>query len=208
MADDRDANRAHWDSVYTAKSDEDVSWFEANAALSLDLIRRYGQVATSSLIDIGGGASRLVDALLATGMRDLSVLDLASPALDVAKERLGPAAADVEWIVGDVTQWMPLRTYDFWHDRAAFHFLTAPAERAAYVERLDAALQPGGHAIIATFATDGPLQCSGLPVMRYSSEELAQTVGSSFRLIEGRRHIHTTPWGAQQAFQFSVLQRQ
>ncbi|MHA6687798.1 class I SAM-dependent methyltransferase [Mesorhizobium sp. A556] len=201
-------SRAHWDGVYTSRSDDNVSWFEASAAISLDLISRHKQAGAASLVDIGGGASRLVDALPAMGMRDISVLDLSSAALDVAKARLGPAADHVNWIAEDVTRWKPAREYDFWHDRAAFHFLIAPEDRAAYLDRLNSAVKRGGHAIIATFAKDGPLQCSGLPVIRYSPKELARTVGPSFQLIEGLHRIHTTPWGSKQAFQFSVLQRQ
>lgn len=201
-------SRAHWDGVYTSKSDAEVSWFEASAAISLDLIRRHKQVGAASLVDIGGGASRLVDALPAIGVCDISVLDLSSAALDVAKARLGPAADQVNWIAEDVTRWQPAREYDFWHDRAAFHFLIAPEDRAAYLERLNSAVKQGGHAIIATFAKDGPLQCSGLPVIRYSPEELAHSVGPSFQLIEGLHHIHTTPWGSKQAFQFSIFRRQ
>jgi SAM-dependent methyltransferase len=198
----------HWDGVYETKSDKDVSWFELSPTISLDLITRHADPAASSLIDIGGGASRLVDALLAAGMQDISVLDLSSVALDVSKARLGPAADKVEWIVDDVTRWRPEKTYDFWHDRAAFHFLTSQEDRDAYIERLRDAVRPGGHAIIATFAADGPEKCSGLPVQRYDPEDLAQLLGRSFRLVEKRRHVHTTPWGSKQAFQFSLLQRQ
>lgn len=160
------------------------------------------------MIDIGGGASRLVDALLGAGWRSITVLDLSSAALEAARQRLGKAADTVEWIrrrryaVG-----RPARPFDIWHDRATLHFLTDPDDRAAYVERLAMALKPGGHAIIATFAPDGPERCSGLPVMRYDPATLAATLGPSFRLIEERRHTHTTPWGSTQAFQFSVLRR-
>jgi SAM-dependent methyltransferase len=197
-----------WDGISQTTSDKDVSWFELSPAISLDLIRRHADPTASSLIDIGGGASRLVDALLAAGMREISVLDLSSVALEVSKARLGPASDKVEWIVEAVTRWRPGRTYDFWHDRAAFHFLTSEDDRAAYIGRLRDAVRPGGHAIIATFAVDGPEKCSGLPVQRYDPEDLARLLGPSFRLVEKRRHVHTTPWGSKQAFQFSLLQRQ
>lgn len=197
----------HWDGIYQGKGDREVSWFELNPAISLDLIRRHADPAASSLIDIGGGASRLVDVLLAEGMRDISVLDLSAAALDVSKARLGPAADKVEWIVEDVTRWRPCRTYGFWHDRAAFHFLTGQADRAAYIERLRDAVGPGGYAIIATFAVDGPEKCSGLPVRRYDSEDIAKLLAPSFRLAEKLRHVHTTPGGSKQSFQFSLLQR-
>ena len=202
-----DSRQAHWDSTYATKGETGVSWFEDAPALSLDLIRRRRAIAQSSLIDIGGGASRLVDALLDEGMRDIAVLDLSATALDTAKARLGATAGDIEWITADVTAWEPVRTYDFWHDRAAFHFLTEPDDRAAYIARVHAAVKPQGHAIIATFAPDGPERCSGLPVMRYDPSTLAGVVGPSFRLIDERRHVHTTPWGSAQVFQFSVFQR-
>ena len=158
----------HWNAAYQAKGEAGVSWFEATPEVSLALIGKFGRGPETNLIDIGGGASRLVDALIARGWTSLSVLDLSQAAIDAAKARLGDAAQRVEWIVDDVTRWQPRRTYDIWHDRAAFHFLTAPEDRAAYAERLRMALKPGGHAIIATFASDGPERCSGLPVMRYA----------------------------------------
>ena len=202
-----DSRQAHWDSTYAAKGEMGVSWFEDAPALSLELIRRRGATKESSLIDIGGGASRLVDTLLGEGMHDIAVLDLSATALDAAKTRLGTASQNVEWITADITAWQPMRTYDFWHDRAAFHFLTEPHDRSAYIARLCAVVKPQGHAIIATFAPDGPERCSGLPVMRYDPAALARMVGRPFRLVDQRWHVHTTPWGSAQAFQFSVLQR-
>ena len=199
--------QSHWQKTYSDRGEAGVSWFEQRPEVSLDLIARIGATAASSLIDIGGGASRLVDALLDAGWRSLAVLDISNVALDAARQRLGGAASQVDWIVADVTRWRPGRTYDIWHDRAAFHFLTDAADRDAYVERLTTAVKPGGHAIIATFAPDGPERCSGLPVMRYNSALLAAALGPSFRLVEERRHRHTTPWGSTQAFQFSVLRR-
>lgn len=199
--------QAHWDNAYQSKGEAGVSWFQEWPAISLELIRQCGAGPGSSAIDIGGGASRLVDALIEEGLRDIAVLDLSAAAFEATKARLGKAAASIEWIVADVTEWWPSRNYDFWHDRAAFHFLTAPADREAYIERLHAAVAPGGHAIISTFATDGPERCSGLPVMRYDPAALAQLVGPAFRLMDQRRHVHTTPWGSTQAFQFSVLRR-
>jgi 2-polyprenyl-3-methyl-5-hydroxy-6-metoxy-1,4-benzoquinol methylase len=197
----------HWNGVYTAKAENEVSWFQSSPEASLDLIGRFGGLARASVIDIGGGASRLVDALVAAGWRDLTVLDLSSVALGAARKRLGEAASHVEWIVTDVTQWRPHRTYDVWHDRAAFHFLTQAADRAAYVAALDAAVPSGGHAIIATFAPDGPERCSGLPVVRYDPQELAKVIGPSFELVGERRQLHATPSGGSQSFQFSVLRR-
>jgi 2-polyprenyl-3-methyl-5-hydroxy-6-metoxy-1,4-benzoquinol methylase len=197
----------HWEKAYVEKGEHGVSWFEERPEVSLELIDKAGGPASASLIDIGGGASRLVDALVERGWRSIAVLDLSQTALDTARKRLGDTGRGVDWIAGDVTQWRPQRTYDIWHDRAAFHFLTGADDRAAYVERLHAAVAPGGHAIIATFALDGPERCSGLPVMRYDAAALAEAVGGSFRLAGERRHVHTTPWGSTQAFQFSLLRR-
>jgi trans-aconitate methyltransferase len=137
---------------------------------------------------------------------DLTILDLSSTALSAAKERLGGDEAKcVQWIVADVTTWEPSRTYDVWHDRAMFHFMVAEPDRAAYLFRLTRALKPGGHAIIATFAPDGPERCSGLPVRRYDAETLGHALGAGFQLMSSRRHKHVTPWGAAQPFQFSVF---
>lgn len=202
-----ETGQAHWDDAYASKGEAGVSWFEDAPTLSLALIRQAGASSTSSVIDIGGGASRLVDALLREKVGKVTVLDLSPAALDAAKARLGAAASDVDWIVADVTRWKPERRYDIWHDRAAFHFLTEADARQAYVECLHAALRPDGHAIIATFALDGPERCSGLPVMRYDPAGLAGVLGASFQLVDQRRHVHTTPWGSAQAFQFALLKR-
>lgn len=204
---DHEGRQVHWDKTYATKGETGVSWFEQVPALSLELIRQTGATTRSSLIDIGGGASRLVDALVSEGMRDIAVLDVSATALDAAKARLGAAADAIEWIAADMTEWWPARAYDVWHDRAAFHFLTEPDDQAAYVERLHAAVRPQGYAIIATFALDGPERCSGLPVMRYDPTTLAKRIGPAFHLVDQRRHLHTTPWGSTQAFQFSVLRR-
>jgi trans-aconitate methyltransferase len=202
-----DGRQGHWDKAYTDKGEAGVSWFEERPDVSLELIGEAGGTPSSSLIDIGGGASRLVDALVGRGWRSLAVLDVSEAALSTGKARLGDAARHVEWIRADVTQWRPERRYDIWHDRAALHFLTDPLDRAAYVERLCDAVKRGGHAVIATFAPDGPERCSGLPVVRYDATSLAHAIGPSFRLVRERRHVHTTPWGSTQAFQWSVLVR-
>ncbi|MDQ6434901.1 class I SAM-dependent methyltransferase [Mesorhizobium sp. LHD-90] len=199
--------RAHWEQTYASKGEAGVSWFEDLPQISLDIIAEAGATKDSALIDIGGGAARLVDALLERGFTSLAVLDLSAAALDLAKARLGKAGKSVDWIVADVTDWQPAHAYDVWHDRAALHFLTDPADQAAYFERLRLALRPGGAAIIATFAPDGPERCSGLPVVRYDPATLAAAAGPSFVLAGERRHAHLTPWGATQAFQFSLLRR-
>lgn len=198
---------SHWDSVYATKGEAEVSWFQDSPTISLDLIRAAAPDHGAAVIDVGGGASRLVDALLQDGYRDVSVLDLSANALDAARKRIGAAAATVDWIVADATTWQPAKTYDVWHDRAAFHFLTDAGDRAAYVERLRSAVAPGGQIIIATFAPDGPEKCSGLPVQRHDSASLLAELGPEFTLIETRRETHHTPWHSAQAFQFSRFQR-
>lgn len=197
----------HWQNVYATKSEKEVSWFQEDPAASLDLIAATGISAEAAIIDVGGGASRLVDSLLDQGFRRQTILDLSENALAEAKKRLGRRAEGIEWIAADVTSWEPSATYDLWHDRAAFHFLTEPADRDAYVVRLTKALRPGGHAIIATFAPDGPERCSGLPIVRYGPDSLAQTLGHGFQLVESRRHDHVTPGGNTQRFQFSRFLR-
>jgi 2-polyprenyl-3-methyl-5-hydroxy-6-metoxy-1,4-benzoquinol methylase len=199
--------QAHWQNVYKEKAENQVSWFPERPTISLELIEAAGAKSSSAIIDIGGGASRLVDALIDKGYRDLTVLDLSESAVSIAKMRLGQSAALVKWIVTDVTQWEPSSRYDLWHDRAAFHFLTDGSDRAAYVERLKNALRVGGHAIIGTFALDGPERCSGLPVVRYDAAQLALMLTPSFALVDMRRHQHKTPWGAIQQFQFGVFRR-
>ncbi|WP_256805448.1 MULTISPECIES: trans-aconitate 2-methyltransferase [unclassified Bradyrhizobium] len=197
----------HWDTVYATKGEAEVSWFQDSPAISLEMIRAANPDHDAVIIDIGGGASRLVDALLQDGYRTLAVLDLSANALQKAKTRIGQAASTVDWIVADATAWRPTKTYDVWHDRAAFHFLTDPRDRAAYVERLRSAIAPGGHVIIATFALDGPEKCSGLPVQRHDSASLSAELGRDFELVEVRSEIHHTPWQSTQAFQFSRFTR-
>jgi len=205
---ERENRQAHWEDVYAGKAENEVSWFQENPAPSLESIARAGANNASSIIDVGGGASRLVDRLIAMGFLDITVLDLSGAALDAAKARLGQQAAKVRWIVADVTVWEPAQAYDVWHDRAAFHFLTEDKDRAAYVAGLKRALRTGGHAIIATFALDGPEKCSGLPVMRYDAASLGQALGPRFRLVDSRRHEHATPWKSQQSFQFSIFRHE
>jgi SAM-dependent methyltransferase len=199
--------KAHWENVYTTKAEQAVSWFQERPDISLDLIRATGVDASSSIIDIGGGASRLVDALVAEGFKSITVLDLSERAFVTSKARLGARAAQVRWLVADVTTWEPSQTYDVWHDRAAFHFLTDRKDQAAYAERVSRAMRLGGHVIIGTFALDGPERCSGLPVIRYEAATLSELLGSSFELVESRRHDHVTPGGATQRFQFSRFRR-
>jgi 2-polyprenyl-3-methyl-5-hydroxy-6-metoxy-1,4-benzoquinol methylase len=195
--------QAHWENMYARKGEREVSWFQESPAVSLQLLAAAGAGVDSAIIDIGAGASRLVDALVARGHRNVTVLDISASALATAKSRIGRAAAAVTWIAADVTRWEPTEAYDIWHDRAAFHFLTEPGDRAAYVARLTKALRPGGQAIIGTFSLQGPPRCSGLPVARYDAVSLGAVLGSAFQLLEARDEEHHTPSGASQQFQFS-----
>ena len=199
--------QAHWENVYATKEEHAVSWFQERPDISLDLIRATGVKTSASIIDIGGGASRLVDALIDEGFEAITVLDLSEKALTTSKARLGARGAHVQWVVADITTWEPPQSYDVWHDRAALHFLTDPKDRAASAERVSRAVRPGGHVIIGTFALDGPERCSGLPIVRYDAASLGKILGPSFELIESKRHEHHTPAGAIQRFQFSRFRR-
>ena len=202
----RTADRqAHWQNVYRSKDEHDVSWYQDTPTPSLELMNEIGVTSAASVIDIGGGASRLVDRLIELGYHDVTVLDLSDAALAAAQARLGDRASRARWVVTDVTQWEPGAAHDVWHDRATFHFLTEDADRAAYIARLRRGLKIGGHAIIATFAPDGPERCSGLPVVRYSPDSLRQTLGADFTLITSRSDLHATPRGSTQSFQFSAF---
>jgi SAM-dependent methyltransferase len=197
----------HWQSIYAAKGERDVSWFEPSADVSLEMLEDANLTRDTCIVDIGGGASRLVDALVRRGTTCIAVLDIAGAALERARIRLGSDAAKVRWIEADVTGEWSWQLVDIWHDRAAFHFLTARDARDRYKQRLRTMLRRGGSAIIATFALDGPEKCSGLPVVRYSPETLAAELGDEFALAYTRAHAHRTPWGATQAFQYSRLVR-
>jgi SAM-dependent methyltransferase len=199
--------QAHWQGVYTSKGEQEVSWYQDNPAPSLELIALAGASSQTSIVDIGGGASRLVDHLLARDFQRLTVLDLSAAALDASKARLGENAQKVRWEVADITRWNPPERYDIWHDRAAFHFLTDAADQSAYAGRVKQAVAPGGHVIIGTFAPDGPERCSGLPIVRHDAASLSAILGADFKLIDERRHDHVTPWGAIQRFQFGTFRR-
>lgn len=202
--------REHWDSIYDARAEDELTWFEATPSVSLEFVRAYLKPG-ESVIDIGAGASRLVDTLLVAGLGPIAVLDLSDSALEATRQRLGARGADVKWIEADVTQWESDRVYAVWHDRAVFHFLTEAADRAAYARAMANALRPGGVALIATFADDGPEKCSGLPVVRYASDDLAREfdhlLPGLFERIDARRHVHITPKGNQQSFQYSVFRK-
>jgi 2-polyprenyl-3-methyl-5-hydroxy-6-metoxy-1,4-benzoquinol methylase len=194
-------NKIHWEKVYAAKPATSVSWYQEHAECSLALLNNTGITKSAAIIDVGGGASTLVDDLLAEGYSDVTVLDLSASALSAAKKRLGALAVKVQWLEADVTEAdLPSHRYDVWHDRAVFHFLTEPQQRQAYVEKVFHSVKPGGHVIVATFAEDGPTQCSGLPVMRYSADELHAQFGESFTLVKHVIEAHHTPSGGVQHF--------
>ena len=193
----------YWDDVYDRVGVDRVSWFQTDAAVSLSMIAAAAG-PVRSVIDVGGGASVLVDELLDTGIQDVTVLDLSPHALHVTQQRLGPRAQQVHWLIQDVRSWTPNRTFDLWHDRAVFHFLTEPADRDAYRSALRHALNPHGHVVIGTFAVDGPSQCSGLPVSRYDPSGLAAQF-PDMHILHGRRIEHVTPSGATQPFTWLLL---
>jgi SAM-dependent methyltransferase len=194
--------RDHWESVYASKGDADLSWTQPEQALSLSLIREA--CPTGRVIDVGSGTSVLPDRLLDAGYA-VAVLDISAQALSRSRARLAHRADSVQWIVADVTADNDFGVFDVWHDRAVFHFLTEPAQRATYVRLLSRSLPPGGYAVIATFAPDGPEKCSGLPVRRYDGVGLASELGGAFRLLNMVPETHLTPWGKPQSFQYSVF---
>ncbi|APZ51106.1 MULTISPECIES: class I SAM-dependent methyltransferase [Rhodobacterales] len=200
-------DRAHWDEVYESRDEGAVSWFQSEPQPSLELIERHGGGKAASVIDIGGGASRLAEALLASGYRDLSILDISEAALARTRKRLASLADRVGFIVADVTTWKPARHWDVWHDRAVMHFLVSESGQAAYRRAMLAATVPGSVAIIGTFAPDGPERCSGLPVRRWSADDLLDFFAPEFSLLDTRRHRHETPGGGTQSFEFAVLRR-
>jgi trans-aconitate methyltransferase len=199
--------RSHWEAVYATRPDDGVSWFQATPAPSLALLSSAGVAPGRSVIDVGGGASRLVDALLDRGVLDLTVLDISAAALERARRRLGHRAEAVAWRVGDVTSFVSEKTYDLWHDRAVFHFLTSSEARTAYKQALLSTVRPKGQAIVSTFAPDGPERCSGLAVMRYSAESLAAEFAEGWTLEETLRDVHRTPSGSLQPFTFVRLSK-
>ena len=190
-------NKQHWDNIHATKNPNQVSWFAPHLDISLELMDRIALPTDAAIIDIGAGQSTLVDDLLARGYHDLSVLDISQAAINANRKRLGNTADSIHWLVADIThaELEPAR-YDLWHDRAVFHFLTAPEDRAAYVRRLTRALKPGGHVLLATFGPEGPTRCSGLDAVRYSASTLHRELGSRFRLIESSTQQHLTPSGA------------
>ena len=197
----------HWDSAY-AHGDRTRSWFQQYPEASLRMLDAVGVTPNDSVIDIGGGASWLAESLVKRGHSDLTVLDVSAAAVGIAQRRLGPAGQAVEWIVADILTWTPQRVYAAWHDRAAFHFITADPDKRRYLTALSAATELGSVAIFGCFAPDGPQSCSGLPVARYSTDDLATTLGDDWTLVATERETHYTPAGATQPFTWAAFRRQ
>lgn len=190
---------SHWDAAQRDRGGDRPSWYQAVPVVSIEYITEMSPDRSTSVLDVGGGTSLLVDHLVEDGYTDVSVLDISHVALDIAQHRVGDNPA-VHWIRDDVLRWRPPRRYGLWHDRAVFHFLTSEADRGTYVRNLARAILPGGAVIMATFAEDGPTQCSGLPVIGYSAEALADLLGPEFQMTATRRELHVTPSGATQPF--------
>jgi SAM-dependent methyltransferase len=200
--------RTHWQNVYRTKSSDSVSWYRPHLDASLQILSEAGLSADSRVIDVGGGASTLIDDLLGRGVRDVSVLDVSEEALAVAQRRLGDRAQAVKWYAGDVLQVaLPPSGFDVWHDRAVLHFLTAPADASRYAQRAASAVARAGHALISGFAPDGPERCSGLPVVRRSAEDIAAVFAPAFALVRSNTERHLTPWGSEQSFAYALLRR-
>jgi len=193
-------NARHWNKVYATRSPASLPWHQAHARQSLELIEAVAG-PDARIIDVGGGASTLVDELLDHGWHDVTVLDIASTALEIACARLGDRARAVTWLQADVTKVaLPAAHYDVWHDRGAFHFLTDRAGREAYVRQVRHAVRPGGHVLVAAFGPDGPRYCNGLPVVRFSAEQLHAELGAAFQLVGHVDEQHRTPSGGTQHF--------
>jgi SAM-dependent methyltransferase len=197
----------HWEHVYSTKAETGVSWYQDEPRLSLELIGAVAPAVGGRIIDVGGGASVLVDRLLDLPFAEIAVLDISETALGKARARLGGRAERVRWVVTDVTEGPELGAFDVWHDRAVFHFLTDAEDRRSYVQLARRTVPEGGHLIIATFAVDGPKRCSDLDVCRYNARSLASELGEGFSIVREARETHTTPWGSLQAFIYGVFRR-
>ncbi len=195
----------HWERVYRTKRADEVSWFRPHLETSLAFIKRTGWAPDAPIVDVGGGASTLVDDLIAAGYSDLTVLDVSAASMGAAQKRLGSPASSVKWVAGDVTQVdLPPAHFRVWHDRAVFHFLTNAKDRSRYVEQVRRAVAPGGHVIVATFGPEGPQRCSGLPVARYDAHALHQEFGADFEPVDRREERHRTPSGVDQQFVYCL----
>ena len=200
--------KTHWEGIYSTKDTVQVSWYQRHPTMSLELIRSTGVEKIAQIIDIGGGASMLVDNLLAEGFQRLTVLDLSAAALQVAQQRLGAHAAAITWLEADITQAMlPVQHYDLWHDRAVFHFLTDANDRRRYLDAARQAIKPGGHMIMAIFALDGPTRCSGLDIVRYDPDSLHDEFEDDFTLVGSYSETHRTPFDAEQKFTYCCFRK-
>ena len=200
--------KEHWEQVYSTRMVDKLGWYKPRLDLSLEWISDIGLGAGEPIIDVGGGASTLIDDLVDEGFESLTVLDISESALEASKKRLGRQADLVMWLCGDITTYtMPEKRFALWHDRAMFHFLTDPAQQEAYRANLLRALRPGGHAIIACFAPEAPPKCSGLPVQRYDSASIADRFGDGIELVKEKNELHITPGGVEQMYVFSLFRR-
>ena len=197
----------HWEGIYQRTGLENLSWYQNETLLSSELIASVCLSLEAAVIDVGGGASVLVDWLIREGYRDITVLDISPAALAASRTRLGDVAGDVTWLEADVTLYEPKQQYSLWHDRAAFHFLTEAIDRENYREVLERSVRPGGDVVIATFGLDGPKRCSGLDVVRYDAESLAGELGPAFRLLHVRHEVHRTPQVMEQQFTYCHFRR-
>lgn len=201
------STREHWEAVYTRKRPDEVSWYQEDPALSLELIGSTGLPSGARLLDVGGGTSVLVDHLVEAGFEKVGVLDISLAALRASQERLGEPAGSVEWLEADVLEYRPPHPWDLWHDRAVFHFLVDPEDRARYRDSLYRSVPEGGHVIIATFGPEGPRRCSGLDTLRCTAEDIEKELGDGVRLVEVRTEHHRTPAGVDQQFVYARLSR-
>jgi SAM-dependent methyltransferase len=197
--------RAHWDRLYLSRRPEELPWFEDEPAVSLALIAAAGLGPDAAVVDVGGGASLLVDRLLDRGFQRVCVVDVSPAALERARARLGERASLVSWVPGDARYLELGEPADLWHDRAVFHFLTEADDQANYLDSLDRAVRPGGHAVFGTFALDGPERCAGLDVQRYSAAMLAARLGDRYTLVRSREHAHVTPAGLRQPYTYALF---
>lgn len=193
--------QTHWEKIYSEKASDAVSWYRPHLETSIELMEQAAADRSASIIDIGGGESTLIDDLLARGYQNVTVLDISQTAIDTTKKRLGTASKNVRWLIGDITTIkLEPRSYDLWHDRAVFHFLTSTDERGAYVRQVASAVKPGGYVIVSTFGPEGPTKCSGLDVVRYDEESLHKEFGVRFHLLRSSKELHQTPFGTVQQF--------
>ncbi|MFN0036065.1 MAG: class I SAM-dependent methyltransferase [Saprospiraceae bacterium] len=199
--------KSHWENIYQTKAPDEVSWFQEYPRTSMDFVELFDLPKHARIIDIGGGDGNLVDALLEQGFTNITVLDISANAIERARARLGNRANEVQWVVSDVTEFEPAQPYDFWHDRAAFHFLTTEATVRRYADIAQRAVRPGGYFVLGTFSEKGPRKCSGLDIQQYSRAGMNAVFGQFFRRIKCREIVHVTPFQTNQNFLFCSFRR-